>query len=358
MVDLPAPGSASVDRAVDSLLTARDVTKNYIVSSGMFGHRKQVLRALDGVTLQLQPGSTTGVVGESGCGKSTLAKILVMLEAPTAGQVWFEGRDISGLGDKEVQAYRRQVQMVFQDPYSSLPARMSIGTILTEPLTIHSIGRSAERAARAIELLERVGLSREDLERYPHQFSGGQRQRICIARALMLEPRLLILDEPVSALDVSIQAQILRLITDLQQQFNLTYLIISHDLRVIKYMCDDLAVMYLGRFVEIGNAEAIYSHPLHPYTSALIRSIPSHTSIRRRGTPFSFLEGEVPSPLMAPRGCHFHPRCPLRASLGQAEAARCVEEVPTLRPMSAVVPCLRKGDGHVSACHFAEKMLS
>jgi oligopeptide/dipeptide ABC transporter ATP-binding protein len=343
MVHSPVPGNGTEV----PLLAVQDVQKNYIVSSGMFGQRKQVLRALDGVSLQLQRGRTMGVVGESGCGKSTLAKVIVMLEQPDAGQVWFEGQSFFEFTGEAVKRYRRQVQMVFQDPYSSLPARMSIGTVLCEPLAIHGIGHPSERRQRAAELLERVGLSRADLDRYPHQFSGGQRQRISIARALMLAPRLLILDEPVSALDVSIQAQILRLITDLQQQFDLTYLLISHDLRVIKYMCDDLAVMYLGRFVELGSAEAIYRQPLHPYASALIRSIPSHASIRERGARFSFLEGEVPSPLMAPPGCHFHPRCPLRRQLSQSEAARCVEESPKLRQVY---------DGHMSACHFAEKM--
>ncbi len=349
MSDRSRRESVTALAAGPELVAVGDVTKDYVVSSGMFGHRKQVLRALDGVSLQLQRGKTVGVVGESGCGKSTLAKIMVLLEVPTSGQVWFEGKNIFGMTGEGMRAYRRQVQLVFQDPYSSLPARMPVGTILTEPLTIHRVGRPAERRQRAAELLDRVGLTREDLERYPHQFSGGQRQRICIARALMLEPRLLILDEPVSALDVSIQAQILRLITDLQQQFSLAYLLISHDLRVIKYMCDDLAVMYLGRLVEVGSADAIYGYPLHPYTSALIRSIPSHDSIRERGTPFSFLEGEVPSPLMAPRGCHFHPRCPLRGRLTQAEAAHCVDRVPTLRAIS---------DGHLSACHFAAKIAS
>jgi oligopeptide/dipeptide ABC transporter ATP-binding protein len=346
MVDSPQPAAAG-NRVVAPLLLVQDVQKDYVVTSGMFGHRRQVLHALDGVSVQLERGRTLGVVGESGCGKSTLAKIVVMLEPPNAGQVCFEGQSIFSLAGDQVKTYRRQVQLVFQDPYSSLPARMSIGTVLSEPLTIHGIGTPGARRERAAELLGRVGLSREDLERYPHQFSGGQRQRICIARALMLEPRLLILDEPVSALDVSIQAQILRLIGDLQQQFNLTYLIISHDLRVIKYMCDDLAVMYLGRVVEVGSAEAVYRCPLHPYASALIRSIPSHVSIRERGSRFSFLEGEVPSPLMAPRGCHFHPRCPLRARLSSADAARCVEETPRLRPI---------GGGHLSACHYAEKM--
>jgi len=344
---LAMPAVAASDVAPAPLLEVRDVHKDYLVSSGFFGQNKQTLHALDGVSLQLAAGKTMGVVGESGCGKSTLAKVIVMLEPPTEGQVLFEGRDIYALRGAELKEYRRQVQFIFQDPYSSLPVRMSVGTILTEPLAIHGIGTPAERVERARQLLALVGLAESDLKRYPHMFSGGQRQRICIARALALEPRLLICDEPVSALDVSIQAQILRLLGDLQQQLKLTYMIISHDLRVIKYMCDELAVMYLGRVVETGDAAEIYRAPLHPYTSALVRSIPSHGDIRRRGNRFSFLQGEVPSPLKAPSGCHFHPRCPLRAQLGPAEARRCSDEVPALRRISPQ---------HATACHFAERM--
>jgi len=329
-------------------LTVCDVHTEDIVTSAMMQQNKQSLRALDRANLQLLRGRTMGVVGESGCGKTTLAKLLVMLETPTAGHIFFEGKDIFGRQGKDIKAYRQKVQLVFQDPYSSLPARMSIGTVLSEPLAIHGIGSASEQQARAAEMLERVGLSRTDLPRYPHQFSGGQRQRICVARALMLEPRLLILDEPVSALDVSIQAQILRLLGDLQRQFSLSFLIISHDLRVIKYMCDELAVMYLGRIVAVGDADEVYRLPLHPYAAALIRSIPSHGEIHERGKRFSFLKGEVPSPLNAPVGCHFHPRCPLRASLSQSDAERCMAEVPVLRQIT---------NRHLSACHFAERML-
>lgn len=335
-----------VGEMTNPLLEVRGVTKMYQVSSGFFGQNKHPLKALDNVTLQLSEGRTLGVVGESGCGKSTLAKAIVMLEPPTQGSVYFEGHDIYALQGDALKDYRRQAQFIFQDPYSSLPERMSVGTILTEPLAIHGIGTPQKRMERASQLLGLVGLDQKDLKRYPHMFSGGQRQRICIARALALEPRLLICDEPVSALDVSIQAQILRLLTDLQNQLKLTYMIISHDLRVIKYMCDELAVMYLGRVVETGDANGIYQKPLHPYTSALVRSIPSH-DIRRRGTRFSFLQGEVPSPLSAPSGCHFHPRCPLRAQLGAESAARCADETPALRLVAAQ---------HASACHFAEKL--
>jgi oligopeptide/dipeptide ABC transporter ATP-binding protein len=329
------------------LLQVRDVVKNYHVSRGFFGQDTRILKALDDVSLDLEAGQTLGVVGESGCGKSTLAKSIVMLEPPSQGKILFRDRDIYALSGEDLKAYRRQVQLVFQDPYSSLPARMSVGTILAEPLSIHNIGTPKERKAKAAHLLKVLGLDAKDLKRYPHMFSGGQRQRISIARALMLEPRLLIYDEPVSALDVSIQAQILRLLVDLQEQLQLTYMIISHDLRVIKYMCTQLAVMYLGRIVEMGQVESIYEQPLHPYTEALLRSIPSHQNMEKRGQQLSFLEGEVPSPINAPSGCHFHPRCPLRAQLDAEEAARCVHERPVLRVIAGK---------HLSACHYAEQL--
>ncbi len=329
------------------LLDVRNLKKTYVTQSGFLGQHTQTLNALEGVSLCLEEGKTTGVVGESGCGKSTLAKTIVLLEAPTEGQVLYKGKDVHSLRGGDLKAYRRDVQLIFQDPYSSLPARMSVGAILAEPLTIHDIGTAEQRWERALELIELVGLKPTDLQRYPHQFSGGQRQRISIARALALEPHLLICDEPVSALDVSIQAQILRLLVDLQTKLNLTYLIISHDLRVIKYMCDDLVVMYLGRVVEMGESEPIFQRPLHPYTSALIRSIPSHTDARQRASRLHLLEGEVPSPVHAPPGCHFHPRCPLRAQLEPADAQRCATEVPVLRAV---------GNNRLTACHFAEKI--
>lgn len=329
------------------LLEVRALKKNFPVRSGFLIQRTQFLNALDNVSLAFSLGRTTGVVGESGCGKSTLAKIMVRLEAPTEGQVLYQGKEVHKLHSAELKKYQREVQLIFQDPYSSLPTRMSIRQILTEPLIIHQIGSAPERLQRAKELLEMVGLKENDLKRYPHQFSGGQRQRISIARALTLEPHLLICDEPVSALDVSIQAQILRLLNELQSRLNLTYLIISHDLRVIKYMCDDLVVMYLGRVVEQGVSEAVFRKPLHPYTSALIRSIPTHSDGKQRGSKLHLLEGEVPSPLHAPSGCHFHPRCPLRARLNPAEAKRCEAEIPTLRALER---------RRLSACHFAEKL--
>lgn len=341
------PDVSAKNAQADSLLKVRGVVKNYHVSRGFFGQDTRILKALDDVSLDLESGETLGVVGESGCGKSTLAKSIVMLEPPSQGKILFQDRDIYALSGEDLKAYRRQVQLVFQDPYSSLPARMSVGTILAEPLAIHNIGTPKERKAKAAHLLKVLGLDAKDLKRYPHMFSGGQRQRISIARALMLEPRLLIYDEPVSALDVSIQAQILRLLVDLQEELQLTYMIISHDLRVIKYMCTQLAVMYLGRIVEMGQIESIYERPLHPYTEALLRSIPSHQNMERRGQQLSFLQGEVPSPINAPSGCHFHPRCPLRARLNAEEAARCVHERPALGSI----------DGqHLSACHYAEHL--
>jgi oligopeptide/dipeptide ABC transporter ATP-binding protein len=333
----------------EDLLEVRNVTKDYVVKSRDFVRRQSnLLRALDEVSLNLKAANTLGVVGESGSGKTTLAKIIALLETPTQGEVLFEGRKITSFDQREVKSFRRQVQFVFQDPYSSLPARMSVATLMAEPLAIHGIGTSRERTEKAAELLERVGLDRADLSRYPHNFSGGQRQRISIARALMLQPRLLLCDEPVSALDVSIQAQILKLLLELQQDFSLSYLVISHDLRVVRFLCDDLAVMYLGRIVEQGNARSVFARPAHPYTAALIKSIPPQSVVRNQRVELSHLPGEVPSPLSRPSGCHFHPRCPLRAQLGKEDASRCDHERPALRPVT---------NGRTSACHFAERLL-
>lgn len=328
------------------LIDVQDVHKQYTIRSGILGQNQHTLRALDGVSLELTRGTTMGVVGESGCGKSTLARLIVMLERPTEGSIRFRGQDVFSLEGADLKSYRRQVQLVFQDPFSSLPARMPVGRILTEPLAIHGIGSTSERRQRVRELIDLVGLDENDLSRYPHQFSGGQRQRISVARALALEPRLLVCDEPVSSLDVSIQAQILSLLLELQQRLELTYMIISHDLRVIKYMCDELAVLYLGRTMEQGDATSIFERPAHPYTAALLRSIPSHSDIQARGERFSFLQGEVPSPLQVPPGCTFHPRCPLRARLGDEAAARCVAEIPRLRPI---------GGDRACACYHAER---
>lgn len=331
------------------LLLVRDLQRHFPIHTGLLGRNTQWLKALDGVSLNVWKGRTVGVVGESGCGKSTLARTILLLERAHAGSIYFQGEDIFKLQGAALKSYRRQVQIVFQDPYASLPARMSVQKILTEPLAIHGIGDETMRRKRATELLEMVGMRSTDLSRFPHQFSGGQRQRISIARALALEPHLLICDEPVSALDVSIQAQVLQLLLDLQRILNLTYLFISHDLRVVKYICDDLVVMYLGRVVETGPTEQLFAQPAHPYTLALIRSIPSHKRDGHPTTHYRPIKGDVPSPINAPSGCHFHPRCPLRAQLGSGESLRCTTEVPIVRDIAP---------GRQVACHFAEQNLS
>jgi peptide/nickel transport system ATP-binding protein len=277
-----------------------------------------------------------------------MARCIMRLLEPTGGRVVFDGRDITKLSRKRMRPIRREMMMVFQDPYASLNARKRVGFIIAEALEVHKLGTDAEIKRRVQELLEVVGLNPEHYNRFPHEFSGGQRQRIGVARALAVNPKLIVCDEPVSALDVSIQAQILKLLLELQQDFSLSYLVISHDLRVVRFLCDDLAVMYLGRIVEQGSARSVFDRPAHPYTAALIKSIPPHSVVRNQRVELSHLPGEVPSPLNRPSGCHFHPRCPLRAQLGKEEAARCEHERPPLRPVS---------NGRTSACHFAERLL-
>ncbi|MFG1298218.1 oligopeptide/dipeptide ABC transporter ATP-binding protein [Xanthobacter sp. V3C-3] len=291
------------------------------------------LRAVDGVSFTVEPGETVGLVGESGCGKSTLAKVLMRLVDPSAGRILFDGTDVGTLRGSALKGYRRQAQMVFQDPFASLNPRHTVGDILKGPLEVHSIGTRASRAEAAGAALERVGLPAEALARYPHEFSGGQRQRLGIARALILKPRLVICDEPVSALDLSIQAQILNLLTRMKADFGLSYLFISHDLSVVRYFADRVLVMYLGRIVETGTWQEIFSRPLHPYTRALMEAVPT-AGRRRHAAP---LAGDLPSARNVPSGCRFHPRCPLATPL-------CAQADPALLPA---------GGGQQVACHHA-----
>jgi len=290
---------------MSALLELENVSRHYAVSGGLLGLRHGLVRAVDGVSLTVDAGASLGLVGESGCGKSTLARCILGLEPLEGGTIRFQGRDITDWPQTEL---RRQMQMVFQDPYSSLNPRMSVGAIVAEPLTIHGLGTAAERKAKTLALLRTVGLDTDMARRYPHQLSGGQRQRVAVARALALGPALVVCDEPVSALDVSIQAQVLLLLQDLRTRLGLTYLFISHDLAVVGQICDRIAVMYLGRVVELGPAETLINDPRHPYTRVLLSAVPVPDPGHKRNR--ENLTGELPSPLNPPSGCPFHPRCP------------------------------------------------
>jgi oligopeptide/dipeptide ABC transporter ATP-binding protein len=313
------------------VLEATELSKHFPAKKGIFGGDRGTVRAVDDISFTIERGQTLGIVGESGCGKTTTAKLVLGLEVPTGGTMRFDGRDIQGLDAAGRRSYRKSVQAVFQDPYASLNPRMRISSIISEPLTTHETLTSAQVRKRVLELLDVVGLPARAADLFPHEFSGGQRQRIAIARALALNPRLIVLDEPVSALDVSIRAQILNLLRDLQAQLGLSYLFIAHDLAAVAHMSHMIAVMYLGRIVETGEAHALARAPKHPYTEALFSAaLPSHPDERREEI---ILPGEVPSPLNPPSGCRFHPRCP-RAM------PRCGEQVPQLRDLGdRIVSC-------------------
>jgi oligopeptide transport system ATP-binding protein len=320
---------------MNPLVEIKDLVKAFPQKSGWFGNRLDV-KALQGVSLSVKRGETLGLVGESGCGKSTLGRCLLKLIEPTSGQIFFDGNELSFFDASKMKPFRRRMQIIFQDPYSSLNPRMTVGSILEEPLLIHHLCNSAgDRRDRIKQLLERVGLPQEAADRYPHEFSGGQRQRVGIARALAVEPEFIVCDEPVSALDVSIQAQIVNLLMDLQEQLNLTYLFISHDLRIVEHISHRVAVMYLGKIVEEGDKAALYQSPQHPYTRALLSSVPVVSKKKR--TERIVLSGEPPRPTAPPSGCQFHPRCFM------AEA-RCSSTEPTLGVVKAVtsqkVSCL------------------
>ena len=320
------------------LLDVRDLKMYFPVKGGVFLTAKAQCKAVDGVSISIRHGETLGLVGESGCGKSTLGKCIVRLNDPTAGEIHFEGADLAKLNRKQMKPHRRHIQMIFQDPADSLNSRHSVGNILEEPFIVHGIGDETERKRRVAELLERVGLQASAAERFPFEFSGGQRQRIGIARALALNPRLIVCDEPVSALDVSIQSQVLNLLLDLQREFKLSYLFIAHDLAVVKHISDRIAVMYLGNIVEFAPADEVYRDARHPYTRALISAIPV-TDPRKRKKRI-ILQGDVPSPIHPPSGCPFHTRCPHVQD-------RCRAEKPLLRTVKQV-----DGTEHQVACHY------
>jgi oligopeptide transport system ATP-binding protein len=318
----------------EPLLEVRNLKKYFPIKGGIFSKAIGYVYAVDGVNFFLNEGESFGLVGESGCGKSTTARAILRLIEPTEGEILFEGKDVCKLDHKEMRSIRRDMQIVFQDPYASLDPRRTVEQIIGEPLDVFNIASKKERKERIAYLLQKVGLSPEHARRYPHEFSGGQRQRIGIARALALNPKLIIGDEPVSALDVSIQAQVINLLEDIQKEFKLSYIIIAHDLAVVEHICDRIAVMYLGRIVELARDKELYTSPVHPYTVALLSAIPvPDPNITKKRI---ILEGDVPSPMRPPSGCHFHTRCPQKKDV-------CEKAVPKLTDV---------GDGHFVACHL------
>jgi len=324
------------------LLRVEDLKVYFPIKSGLVIDRHiGDVKAVDGVTFDITRGETLGLVGESGCGKTTVGRTILRLYDPTEGRIIFEGNDIARLAQREMRKLRGRMQMVFQDPYSSLNPRQNVGNLIAEPLKIHGIASGDDARRRAEELLDIVGLPKASTAKYPHEFSGGQRQRIGLARALALNPDLIVADEPVSALDVSIQAQMVNLLEELQEEFDLTYLFIAHDLAVVRHISDRIAVMYLGRIVEVASADELYASPLHPYTIALLSAVPIPDPEIESSRESILLKGDLPSPANPPPGCRFHTRCPFR------QPERCDTEVPELRLLS---------DGHLAACHYAEEI--
>jgi oligopeptide/dipeptide ABC transporter ATP-binding protein len=323
------------ESAAAPVVEVRDLSKHFTIRRGLLGLAVATARAVDGVSFSVERGETLGLVGESGCGKSTVGRTIVRLTAPTAGAILLDGQDIARLSGVALRRFRRSVQMIFQDPHSSLNPRMSAGTLVAEPLVIHGLAQGPAIRQRVIELFDQVGLRRELTARYPHEFSGGQRQRLSIARALAVSPALIVADEPVSALDVSVRAQVINLMARLQAELGLSYLFISHDLGVVGHLSHRIAVMYLGKLVELAPSRAVLTEPLHPYTAMLLQSVPLPNPHRRRPRGRA-IAGEVPSPINPPTGCRFHPRCPLAIE-------RCTVEEPLLREVRP---------GHVVSCHL------
>lgn len=323
----------------DVLLEIKNLKKYFPVYGGLLGNKVEHLKAVDGVSFKIHRGETMGLVGESGCGKSTIGRTIIRLYDITDGEIIYDGTELGRLSQKEMRVYRKRMQMIFQDPYASLNSRMTVGDIIGESLDIHGLSQGAERQSRINELLDRVGLVKDHANRYPHEFSGGQRQRIGIARSLAVSPDFIICDEPISALDVSIQAQVVNMLEDLQKEFGLTYLFIAHDLSMVKHISDRIGVMYLGKLVELSNAEELYANPNHPYTQALLSAIPIADPHVAKASKRIVLEGDVPSPLNPPSGCRFRTRCSYAMDV-------CSKVEPILIDL---------GGGHMSACHLNDK---
>ena len=345
-VTMPGAGPAPA-APQPNLVEVEDLKVHFPIRSGIFQTEVGTVKAVDGISFEVRKGETLGLVGESGCGKSTTGRAMIRLREPTAGSVRFDGIDLGKLKSNELRRMRRRMQIIFQDPYGSLDPRMTVGSIISEPIDTHKLARGGARKERIADLLRIVGLDPQYVSRYPHEFSGGQRQRIGVARALAVEPEFIVCDEPISALDVSIQAQVLNLLTDLREQLGLTYLFIAHDLSVVKHISDRVAVMYLGKIVEIGPPDIMYAAPGHPYTRALLSAVPVPDPEMERRRKRVILVGDVPSPVNPPDGCRFHTRCWLYERLGKPEECRTID--PPVKTL--------QGD-HGAACHFAEQALA